>query len=642
MCLVIVMLGMNGENWRMYTPPPEDDETRDQTPAYVAPRYRSARSSYSSRSYHNDEHPEVPRVKRASLGVDETERRAVDPKKSTRSANGATRQSSSEKGERLERPVRRPSSPAARGTQPTAPVRNKRVEQPSPRPSSYPRKPRPPLYEEDFQEDFQEDYDGESEYMDAVPRPQTKIMVAQRRKSSISTVYEPPSGGSAYRPQVRRPKPRNTFRTYLQRAGRNRKVMVAIAVGVILLLIAPMVINALINHNHSLTLITSGGSQTLFGSTPGNVQSVTGGSSANSLTITPGDTTHPAPPVFATAAYLLDADTGVTLYAHNPFMHLPMLSTTKLMTAVLAVEKGNPDQKITITGAISNDINQLSADSSVMGIKRGETYTLRELLYGMFLMSGNDAATAVADAIGGNLPTFVAMMNTRARQLGLNNTHYMNPHGLLEDGHYSSAHDLAVLGALAMSIPLLHQISGTLQYTLPKTALHAEHVMFNGNQFLWWYPNADGGKPGWDGDQNFIQVVSVTRNHHHLIGVTMHTNDWWTDMRDLMNWGFNDFKWVSPHDSDLISPIPYDSDWNFFARDTKTVTIPTAAGGRYYVYTGYSIAGITLQYFDKNGGLSKFGYPESQPQASTTTIVSQRFDRGTLQCDTASKQCKLV
>lgn len=619
----------------MHTPPPEDDETIDQTPEYSAQRtrYRPVRPSHSSRSYYSDEHPEIPRVKRASLGVDEAERRAA-PEKGGRGTKGTTRLSSTEKVVRIERPVRRPSSPTARSTQSTSSpqYRNKRQDRPvSPasHPSSYQKTSR-------YEEEYAEDFDEYSESMAAVPHTQTKIMVAQRRKSSISTVYEPPSGGSAYRSKTRRSRPRNPLVAYLQRAARNRKLMVTLSIMVVLLLVAPMIINALSSHNHSLMLVIPGNSSVTGG------QSVTGGSSSNSLNITPNDTTHPAPPVLATSAYLLDADTGATLYAHNPFMHLPMLSTTKLMTALLAVEKGNPDQKITITPAISNDINQLSADSSVMGIKRGETYTLRELLYGMFLMSGNDAATAVADAIGGNLPTFVAMMNKRASELGLNNTHYMNPHGLLDDGHYSSAHDLAVLGKVAMDNPLLHQISGTRQYTLPQTSQHAQHAMFNGNQFLWWYPGADGGKPGWDGAQNFIQVVSVTRNHHHLIGVTMHTSDWWTDMRDLMNWGFNDFHWVSPHDSDLTSPIPYDSDWNFFARDTKTVTIPTAASGRYYVYTGYSIAGITLQYFDKNGGLQKFGYPEGMPEVSGTSIVSQRFDHGTLQCDTASKQCKVV
>ena len=624
----------------MHTPPPHDDDTIDQTPEQFSQRtgrYRSTRSSHSSRSYHSDEHPEVPRVKRASLSLDEANLQATSAKNATRSPKTAPRQSSTAKVERVERPLRRPSTPSARGTQRTSslPNRNNRVEQLPYRPASYYKTPRTYEYEEEFLDGFEED----SEYPDAAPHPSTKIMVTHRRKSSISTVYEPPSGGSAYRPKGKRTRQQkqNTLLTYIRRAGRNRKFMVMISVIVVLLLVAPMIINTIANNHHGITLIPAGSSSSLSSGVP-----VTGGSSSNGLTITPNNTDRPAPPVLATSAYLLDADTGATLYAHNAFMHLPMLSTTKLMTAVLAVEKGNPDQKITINNAISNDINQLSADSSVMGIKRGETYTLRELLYGMFLVSGNDAATAVADAIGGNLPTFVGMMNQRASQLGMHDTHYMNPHGLLQDGHYSSAHDLAVIGKVAMSIPLLHQISGTLQYTLPKTAQHATHVMFNGNQFLWWYPGADGGKPGWDGAKNFIQVVSVTRNNHHLIGVTMHTSDWWTDMRDLMNWGFNSFQWVSPHDSDLVSPIPYDSDWNFFVRDTKTVTIPTSASGRYYVYTGYSISGITLQYFDKNGGLQKFGYPEGPPQASETTIVSQRFDHGTLQCDTASKQCKVV
>ena len=614
----------------MYTPP-EDDKTMDQTPGQrTGPRYRPARSYNSSRSYYySDEHPEVPKVKRASLSLDEADGRG------TRAPKDAVRQTSTEKVARVERT--RPSSTHGTRSAPSSQTRNNRSERPSPRPSSYQHKaPRTRIYDEDLLDDVLEEHTGHTE---AAPRTATKIMVSRRHRSSISTVYEPPSGPSAYRSQGRRPKQQNTFWIFLQRASHNRKFMLAISICVILLLVSPMVINAIVNNNRPMTLI--------FGNTPANSgggQSVSGGSTSDphTLSITPANTTHPAPPVFATSAYLLDADTGATLYAHNPFMHLPMLSTTKLMTALLAAEKGNPEQKITINAAISNDINQLAADSSVMGIKKGETYTLRELLYGMFLMSGNDAATAVADAIGGNLPTFVSMMNQRAAQLGLHDTHYMNPHGLLEDGHYSSAHDLAVLGKVVMNIPLLHQISGTKQYTLAKTAQHAEHVMFNGNQFLWWYPGVDGGKPGWDGGSNFIQVASVTRNHHHLIGVTMHTNDWWTDMRDLMNWGFNSFQWVSPHDSDLVSPIPYDSDWNYFARDTKSVTVPTADGGRYYVYTGYSISGIMLNYFDKNGGLQKFGYPESSPQAAETTLVSQRFDRGTLQCNTASRQCTLV
>jgi len=358
------------------------------------------------------------------------------------------------------------------------------------------------------------------------------------------------------------------------------------------------------------------------------------------LVIIPQDTDHPPPPVSATSAYLLDADTGATLYAHNPFMHLPMMSTTKLMTAVLAVEQGHLDQNITITHAIASDISQLSADSTVVGIKQGETYTLRDLLYGLLLKSGNDAAIAIAYGLAGNLPHFVAEMNQRAKQLGLYDTHYMNPHGLSATGHYSSAHDLAILGQYSMSIPIIHQISGTQTYIIPKGGNHPVIPLLNGNQFLFWYPGVDGGKPGFDGVANFVQVISSTRNHHHLIGVTMHTNNWWTDMRNLMNWGFDDFKWVSPHDLDTAqNPIPFDYLWNYFASDKKENTLRTADGGRYYIYTGYSISGPIMAYYDKGGGLQKYGYPISLPTVSSSAVTSQHFEKATIQCDLTTKQC---
>ncbi|WP_322480771.1 D-alanyl-D-alanine carboxypeptidase family protein [Thermogemmatispora sp.] len=359
------------------------------------------------------------------------------------------------------------------------------------------------------------------------------------------------------------------------------------------------------------------------------------------LVIIPSDTDHPPPPVLATAAYLMDMDTGATLYAYNPFMHLPMLSTTKLMTALLAVEHGNLDQQVTITSALDRDIQQhISPDSSLFGLKKGETYTLRDLLYGLLLPSGNDAAVAIADAVGGSYQHFVDMMNQRARELGMYDTHYMNPSGLLATGHYSSAHDLAVLGRYTMSNPTLHQIANTRIYHIPKTSKHAEHYLVNGNQFLWWYPGADGGKPGWDGNTDFVQVVSCTRNNRHLIGVTMNTKDWWTDMRDLMNWGFDNFQWVSPYDVDLQHAIPYDYDWDYFARDKKTNTIPTPDHGRYYIYTGYSVSPPILGYFDKNGGLDKFGFPIGMPNYTQGNVVSQRFQKATIECDLAGKQCK--
>lgn len=360
------------------------------------------------------------------------------------------------------------------------------------------------------------------------------------------------------------------------------------------------------------------------------------------LVIKPTTTDHPPPPVYASAAYVLDVDSGDTLYAHNPFTHLPMLSTTKLMTALIAAEQGRPDQTITINDTIAHDLDvQLSADSALMGVKKGETYTLRDLLYGALLVSGNDACIVIADGLAGNVPNFVAKMNARAKELGMNDTHFMNPHGLMEKDHYSSAHDLAILGKYSLSNPLVHEISGTKEYKIPQTDKHAAHDLFNGNQFLWWYPGVDGGKPGWDGRKNFNQVVSVVRNHRHLIGVTLNTIDWWTDMRDLMNWGFGIFDWVSPYDADLQHPIPFDVDWDYFSRDKKENTIPTGDGGRYYIYTGYSVSDPILAYFDKNEGLKKFGFPRSMP-VSTDTVVAQKFDHGTIRCEIRTKACQSV
>jgi D-alanyl-D-alanine carboxypeptidase len=322
-------------------------------------------------------------------------------------------------------------------------------------------------------------------------------------------------------------------------------------------------------------------------------------------------------------------------------MRLPMLSTTKLMTALVAMQIANPNQNIPITDAMANDINQLSGDSSLMGIKKGEIYTLKDLLYGMLLVSGNDAAVAIADQLGGgNQQNFVNMMNKEAVKLGLRNTHYMNPDGLLVTGHFSSAQDLALLAKASLSVPLIHTISNTREYNIPKNDQHAEHDMPNENQFLWWYPGVDGGKPGWDAETDFVQVISCIRNHRHLIGAVMHTSDWWTDMRDLLNWGFNTFDWISPHDSDSTNnPIPFAADWHYFDMDKKENTIPTSDRGRYYIYTGYSISGLMMAYFDKNGGLKTFGFPTSQAKALSKSIVSQQFEHGTIRCDLKMQQC---
>jgi D-alanyl-D-alanine carboxypeptidase len=477
-----------------------------------------------------------------------------------------------------------------------------------------------------------------------VDEPSTeKRVIAPRRKRSPDNasppVHLPPHSLTTHptrpHPGSRQVRSQRSYLDQLYALRRNPAVMIIAILALIVLIITPIIVNA----SRSSTDYNQNGTHSGNGQTQTGIQQAP--LNAHELVIVPQDTDHPAPPVLAQSAYLLDADTGITLYAYNPFMHLPMLSTTKLMTASLAVEQGNLDQKITLNAAMERDISQLSADSALFGVKKGETYTLRDLLYGLLFVSGNDAAIVIADAMAGNLNNFVAEMNQKAHQLGMYDTHFMNPHGLLQEGQYSSAHDLAILGRYSMSLPTLHKISGETVYQIPKGGNHPLRVLLNENQFLWWYPGTDGGKTGYDGQSDFIQVMSTIRNHHHLIGVVMHTNDWWTDMRDLMNWGFDSFNWISPHDLDSPSnPIPYDSLWNYFARDKKENTIPTADHGRYYIYTGFSISGPILTYFDTHGGLKAFGYPIKLPTATNGPGTSQQFEHATIQCDLTNNSCQ--
>ena len=248
------------------------------------------------------------------------------------------------------------------------------------------------------------------------------------------------------------------------------------------------------------------------------------------------------PQVTAKAAFVFDADLGLTYYTKNADLKLPMASTTKIMTALLAVERGSLDQMIKV-GADAAAL--VRPDSSYMGLKAGEQLTLRDLLYGLVLPSGNDAAVAIADGIGGSVPAFVALMNERAQELGLTQTHFVNPHGLGASGHYTTAHDLAVLAAVAMTYPDLVQITSTISYAIPKTATHKAYKLHTGIDILPGgyspYPGAIGVKPGYTGDAGYCEAFAAVRRGHLIVGVVLGEPKWQirlADMRKLLDWGF--------------------------------------------------------------------------------------------------------
>jgi D-alanyl-D-alanine carboxypeptidase (penicillin-binding protein 5/6) len=248
------------------------------------------------------------------------------------------------------------------------------------------------------------------------------------------------------------------------------------------------------------------------------------------------------PSVSAEAGFVYEPRFGITYFAKNADMELPQASCTKVMTALLAVERGNLNQIITV-GADAQAL--VRSDSSYMGLTAGEKLSLKDLLYGLILPSGNDAAVAIADAIGGSAPAFVTLMNERAQQLGLTRTHFMNPHGLGEPNHYTSAHDLAVVAAVAMQNPILVQITSTLEYKIPQTATHKAYDLMTGDDLIPGarspYPGAIGVKPGYTGDAGYCQAFAAIRYGHLIVGAVLNEPSWQvriTDMRSLLDFGF--------------------------------------------------------------------------------------------------------
>ncbi|HEY5006235.1 MAG TPA: D-alanyl-D-alanine carboxypeptidase family protein [Ktedonobacteraceae bacterium] len=247
------------------------------------------------------------------------------------------------------------------------------------------------------------------------------------------------------------------------------------------------------------------------------------------------------PALNATASYLIDLDTGNILENVNGYKPLPMASTTKIMTALIAIESGKLDQAVTVTQA---ELDQVPADASSADLVAGETLTLRQLLYGLMLPSGDDAALVIANAQGGSTDHFVTLMNLFSERLHLFQTHYDNPHGLnLSDDqeHYTSASDLARLAEYAMHIPLFAQIVQTRTYNLPATTGHQAHKWINTDTLLGTYSGAIGIKTGHTDAAGWCLVFAATRDGHHLVGVVL--NDPTEAQRDkdataLLNWGF--------------------------------------------------------------------------------------------------------
>ena len=231
----------------------------------------------------------------------------------------------------------------------------------------------------------------------------------------------------------------------------------------------------------------------------------------------------------AQKAIVLDATTGRILFEKNADTRSLIASTTKIMTALLVCEQCNVLDRMRIPK------EAVGIEGSSMYLQEGEILTLQELLYGLMLSSGNDAATALAIYCGGTVEGFAQLMNDKARSLDLRDTHFVNPHGLDAPEHYSSARDLAVLAAHAMQNPIFAKTVSAKSVTVGSRTLH------NHNKLLWRLEGANGVKTGYTKAAGRILVSGAARNGRQLIAVTINAPNDWDDHTAMHEHGFSKY-----------------------------------------------------------------------------------------------------
>lgn len=260
------------------------------------------------------------------------------------------------------------------------------------------------------------------------------------------------------------------------------------------------------------------------------------------------------PEVSAKSAVLIEAETGRIVYEKNADEKLPMASTTKIMSALIALEYCESDKPFIV------DPNAIKVEGSSMGLKEGDTVTMRTLACGMLLASGNDAANAAAVALCGSVEGFVGMMNDKAELLGLDNTSFATPSGLDSENHYSTAEDMAHLAAYALANPDFAEICSQKSMKLSYGNPPYDRWLKNHNRLLSDYDGCIGVKTGFTKKAGRCLVSAAQRDGVTLICVTLNAPSDWQDHKKLFDYGFENYKQVLLNTS------------------TDEITVPVAGG----------------------------------------------------------------
>ncbi len=240
--------------------------------------------------------------------------------------------------------------------------------------------------------------------------------------------------------------------------------------------------------------------------------------------------------VSAQSAILMCVNSREVLFSKNENKHLPMASTTKIMTSLIALETATPDREITVTR------DMVSVEGTSMGLKEGDSVSLLELVYGMMLQSGNDAANTVAYVLGGSPDGFADLMNKRAKEIGMENTNFVTPSGLDDKNHYSTAYDMALLAAECIKNPQFRFISSTKTARLSYGNPPYSRSLTNHNKLLWRYSDSIGIKTGFTKKSGRCLVSAAERDGIILVAVTLNAGDDWNDHISMFEYGFSKCK----------------------------------------------------------------------------------------------------
>ncbi|TGY44308.1 D-alanyl-D-alanine carboxypeptidase [Clostridium sartagoforme] len=248
--------------------------------------------------------------------------------------------------------------------------------------------------------------------------------------------------------------------------------------------------------------------------------------------------------VSARNAIALDAKTKEVLWDQNGYEIVPMASTTKILTCLIAINYGNLERKVTISK------NAASIRGSTVGFRPGEEVTMRELLFGLMFRSGNDAAIAIAEDIGGSIEGFSNIMNDFAKSLGILDSHFESPHGLDSAKHYSSAYDLAILTSKAMEYPEFRECVG--EKTISKDKYNFTRDYSNINKILHRIPDANGVKTGYTGGAGKCLVSSVNHNGRNIIIVVLNSVDRWNVTENIYKYVTSNNEFITKSNKEIL------------------------------------------------------------------------------------------